>query len=107
MPAAEPPRFVLLMALEVGDEEGYARYRERMLPLLAAHGGAFGCDVRVSGVLQGAGARVNRVFTLSFPSRGHRERFLADERYQRVRAEHFEPSVISASVLGEYEECRP
>jgi uncharacterized protein (DUF1330 family) len=103
--AAEPRRFVLLMALAVGDEEGYARYRERMLPILAAHGGAFGCDFRVGEVLKGADARVNRVFTLSFPDRNHRERFFADEGYQRIRGEHFAPSVIAASVLGEYEEC--
>jgi len=105
MAASEPRRFVLLMALVVGDEEGYARYREHMLPILAAYGGAFGCDFRVSEVLRGADAGVNRVFTLSFPDRSHRERFFADERYQRIRAEHFAPSVIAASVLGEYEEC--
>jgi uncharacterized protein (DUF1330 family) len=101
---AEVGRFVLLLGLEVRDEEGYARYRERMQPILAAFGGAFGCDVRVSEVLIGAPPSVNRLFTLSFPDRRRREAFFADVGYQRVRAEHFAPAVGEVAVLGEMQE---
>jgi uncharacterized protein (DUF1330 family) len=102
--AGEGPRFVLLLGLEVTDEARYARYRAEMAPILASHGGAFGSDFRVSEVLKSPGsARINRVFTLSFPDRAHRERFLADPLYRSVRAAHFEPAVASTTVLAELE----
>ena len=36
----------------VTDEAGYQRYRDGMMPILHAHGGAFGYDLRVSQVLR-------------------------------------------------------
>ena len=105
--AGEARRFVVLLGLEVADEEGYARYRAAMRPILAGFGGAFGCDFRVSEVLLGPAPGINRVFTLVFPDRRRREAFFADEAYRRVRAAHFAPAVKSAAVLGEFEACAP
>lgn len=99
-------RFVLLLGLEIGDAEGYARYRAEMRPLLEAFGGRFDCDFRVAEVLSAPGAaRIDRVFALSFPDRTARERFFADPDYRRVRARWFEPSVRATAVLGEFEEA--
>ena len=46
--AADARRQVTLFGLEVTDDAGYARYREAMAPILARHGGAFGCDFVVA-----------------------------------------------------------
>jgi uncharacterized protein (DUF1330 family) len=99
--AAERGRDVILMGLEVTDEASYARYRAGMTPILESHGGSFGCDFVVAKVLKGPSERLNRVFTMSFPSGTARERFFADPRYRAVRAEHFEPAVARVMVLAE------
>jgi uncharacterized protein (DUF1330 family) len=94
-------RVVTLYGLEVQDEAGYARYREAMAPILARHGGAFGCDFAVARVLLGPSPRINRVFTIGFPDAGSRARFFADEEYRAVRKQWFEPSVAAVAVLEE------
>jgi hypothetical protein len=75
----------------------------RLLPrsILARHGGAFGCDFVVAQVLKGPNPRINRVFTLTFPSCANRDRFFADEEYRSVRARSFEPAVGAVEVLAE------
>lgn len=99
MPAES--RHVLLVALEVTDEEKYARYRTEMLPFLARYGGGFGFDFEVSKVLKSeSGHRINRVFSVSFPDREACDRFFADPDYTAVRAAWFEPSVASTTILG-------
>ncbi|MCY1065186.1 DUF1330 domain-containing protein [Nannocystis sp. RBIL2] len=92
----------MLVALVVADPAAYARYREAMAPILAAHGGAFRHDFVVAEALRGADARSNRVFTLVFPDRAAKERFFADERYRAVRAAHFEPAVLHTEILAEF-----
>jgi len=99
---AERGSYVILMGLEVTDDASYARYRVGMTPILESHGGSFGCDFVVAKVLKGPSERLNRVFTMSFPDRGARERFFADPRYRAVRAEYFEPAVARAIVLAEF-----
>ena len=99
--AADARRQVTLFGLEVTDDAGYARYREAMAPILARHGGAFGCDFVVARVLLGPSPRINRVFTLVFPDAGSRDRFFADEAYRAVRKQWFEPSVGTVEALGE------
>ena len=99
--AADTRRQVTLFGLEVTDDAGYARYREAMAPILARHGGAFGCDFVVARVLLGPSPRINRVFTLAFPDAGSRDRFFADETYRAVRKQWFEPSVGTVAALGE------
>lgn len=102
--AAPEARFVLWVGLELRDEAGYARYRAAMMPLLERFGGRFDWDFRVSEVLRGPeGARVDRVFALSFPHRGARERFFADPAYLEVRERHFAPAVGSVATLAEIE----
>jgi uncharacterized protein (DUF1330 family) len=98
---ADRGRQVTLFGLEVTDDAGYARYREAMAPILADHGGGFGCDFVVARVLKGPTPRINRVFTLVFPDRDSRQRFFADEGYRAVRERWFRPSVGAVEVLEE------
>jgi non-heme chloroperoxidase len=98
--AADAPRHVSWMGLEVTDPARYARYRAGIAPILTAHGGRFEHDFEVSKVLRsGASGRINRVFELSFPDAAARARFFADEHYRRVRAEWFEGAVASGEEL--------
>ena len=99
--AAETGRYVMLVALEVTDAPGYARYRAAMTPILESYGGSFEHDFVVAEVLRGAGERINRVFTISFPDRRAKERFFADDGYLAVRAAHFEPAVAGVEVVQE------
>jgi uncharacterized protein (DUF1330 family) len=61
--------------LEVTDDAGYTQYRSAIAPILARHGGTFGCDVVVARVRKGPNPRINPVFTLMFPSSANRDRF--------------------------------
>ena len=100
--AADRTRHVTWMGLEVRDSARYARYRERMGPILTSLGGRFDHDFEVARVLtSSASPRINRVFALSFPDADARARFLADERYRQIRAELFEPSVASHEILAQ------
>ena len=98
---ADGGRQMTLVGLEVKDDDGYARYRQEMTPILARYGGGFGCDFVVAQVLKGPNPRINRVFTLTFPSCANRDRFFADEEYRSVRARWFEPAVGAVEVLAE------
>jgi hypothetical protein len=70
-----------------------------------SHGGSFGCDFVVAKVLKGPSERLNRVFTMSFPDRGARNRFFADPRYREVRVEPavahaiYSPSSVETVVI--------
>jgi len=99
--AADAGPHTTLFGLEVTDDAGYTQYRSAMAPILARHGGAFGCDFVVARVLKGPNPRINRVFTLTFPSGANRDRFFADEEYRSVRARWFEPAVGAVEVLAE------
>ncbi|MCY1062755.1 DUF1330 domain-containing protein [Nannocystis sp. SCPEA4] len=92
----------MLVALVVADPVAYARYREAMAPILAAHGGSFRHDFVVAEVLRGVDPGSNRVFTLVFPDRAAKQRFFADERYREVRAVHFEPAVVHTEIVAEF-----
>jgi uncharacterized protein (DUF1330 family) len=99
--AADAPRHLVWVGLEVTDEALYARYRAGMMPILVEHGGRFDHDFVVSRVLVSTGSdRINRVFALSFPDRAARARFFGDERYRRVRAACFDPAVASRAELA-------
>jgi uncharacterized protein (DUF1330 family) len=99
--AADAGPHTTLFGLEVTDDAGYTQYRSAMAPILARHGGAFGCDFVVARVLKGPNTRINRVFTLTFPSSANRDRFFADEEYRSVRARWLEPAVGAVEVLAE------
>jgi uncharacterized protein (DUF1330 family) len=100
---ADAPRYVRLMALEVRDDELYARYRREMAPILESCGGRFEHDFAVSKVLKSsAGTRINRVFAMSFPERAAAARFFGDAAYLEIRARLFEPAVASVTQLAEF-----
>jgi uncharacterized protein (DUF1330 family) len=104
--ADEAARHVIVVGLEVTDDVSYAGYRARMTPLLERMGGRFGYDFVVSRVLKSEGSTgINRVFTMSFPSRTTREAFFADAEYRRARAELFENAVASTTIISEYDEA--
>src|SRR5207245_9865258 len=98
--AADAGPQTTLFGLELTDDAGYTHYRSAMAPILARHGGAFGCDFVVARVLKGPNTRINRVFTLTFPSSANRDRFFADEEYRSVRAPWIGPAVGGCAEMG-------
>jgi len=102
---ADGGRYAELVAVEVVDRDGYARYRAAMAPILASHGGDFGIDFEIASVIRGpASFPPNRVFTIRFPDRAARDRFFADVAYRAVRAAHFVPAVANVVTLAEFGE---
>ena len=98
----------ILIGLQVTDERGYAAYRAHMTPLLSAHGGSFGVDVRVAEVLKNPGEQpFNRLFTIRFPSWSAHDAFFANPEYLAVRRRFFEPSVAHSVRFGRYEVLPP
>ena len=103
MTATSPARSEMLVGMRVADEPGYARYRAAMTPILESMGGFFRYDMRVSELLKGDAAEpFNRLFILSFPDDAARDRFFADPAYQQAKAEHFEGSVSSYTLIAAY-----
>ncbi|RYZ09777.1 MAG: DUF1330 domain-containing protein [Myxococcales bacterium] len=94
----------ILIGLEVRDDAMYREYRARMTPLLLAHGGSFGVDVRVAEVLKSPqpGA-FNRLFTIRFPSVAAHDTFFGNAEYLAIRRQWFEPGVGLVTHLGRYE----
>lgn len=95
--------YEVMMGLNVVDDATYSRYRAEMTPLLEAHGGTFGVDVRVSEVLKPAETAFNRLFTIRFPSQEKREAFFSNPAYLEVRNRLYEPSVSGAHRLAVYD----
>lgn len=94
-----------MMGLLVTDDAKYTQYRAEMAPLLEAHGGSFGVDVRVSEVLKSpAGRPFNRLFTLRFPSKERREAFFSAPAYLEIRSRLFDTSVAEVNRLAVYGE---
>ena len=93
----------LLIGLHVTDDDMYTRYREGMTPILHKYGGSFRYDFRISQVLKAeTNDQINRLFIISFPDAEAKDGFFANEEYQKVKLEFFEPSVRSVQVLAEY-----
>jgi len=98
----------ILVGLQVTDEPTYAAYRAHMTPLLTAHGGSFGVDVRVAEVLKTPGDQpFNRLFTIRFPSSSALDAFFANPEYLAVRRRFLEPSVAHTTRFGRYEVLSP
>lgn len=92
------------MAMQITDSDGYAKYREQMMPLLHEYGGRFDYDFKVSEVLKKCcDVEINRVFMIVFPSKEQSLEFFADPRYKEVRKLYFENSVGSVTQLAEFE----
>lgn len=94
----------LLVGIDVRDDDGYRDYRANMKPILSSYGGAFGYDFKVSEVLKSESVvRINRVFTIRFPSAAAKERFFADPAYLSVRQRFYEPSVAGTEIIASYD----
>lgn len=93
-----------LIGVQVSSEHGYEEYRRQISPLLAAAGGRFTVDVRVSEVLTAPDdARFNRLFVLRFPNDEAMRNFFESEAYRAVRDAHFVSSVSSTTSLATYQ----
>lgn len=96
-------RYEILIGMRVEDEEGYARYRAGMTPILESMGGSFRYDMRVSELLKGEHQDpFNRLFLMSFPDQATSERFIADPGYQAVKAKYFVDAVRSYTEIARF-----
>ena len=94
----------LLIGLHVADEQLYSAYRAHMTPLLQAHGGSFGVDVRVAEVLRSPQDKpFNRLFTMRFPSTEQLTAFFENPDYLAIRRQFLEPSVSATTRFAKYE----
>ena len=88
------------MGLHVTDDALYARYREGMLPILAAHYGRLRYDFQVSlALINEEGKPINRVFVIAFASKADNDAFLLDPAYQAVRNACFKPAVDAITLV--------
>ena len=96
--------FERIMGINVIDDEEYQRYREAMLPILKDHGGSFGYDFRVAEVLLSKTKdKINRVFTIEFPSKQKMEEFFENIDYVAVQNKHLNNSINSKTVISMHE----
>ena len=95
--------YEMLVGLHVTNDQMYQDYRERMTPILLECGGGFGYDFKISEVLKSqTDKEINRVFTIYFPDKEVMQRFFSEESYRAIKAEFFESSVASTTVIAEY-----
>ena len=93
-----------LVGLHVTDDQRYQDYREKMTPFLIECGGGFGYDFKISEVLKSeTDNEINRVFTMHFPDKEAMRQFFSAESYKAIRAEFFESSVASTTLISEYD----
>jgi len=93
-----------IMGLDVFDDQEYQKYREAMLPVLKTYGGAFGFDFRVSEVLlTKTDNNINRVFTISFPSKQKMQEFFANPEYLAIQNKHLNNSINSKTIISMHE----
>ena len=95
--------YEMLVGLHVTDDEIYQAYRERMTPILLECGGGFGYDFKISEVLKSqTDKEINRVFTIYFPDKEAMQQFFSAESYKAIKAQFFESSVASTTLIAEY-----
>jgi uncharacterized protein (DUF1330 family) len=96
--------FEKVMGLYVIDDEEYKKYREGMEPILNSVGGSFGFDFKIATVLRSkTDDKINRVFTIAFPSKKIMDAFFSNPEYLSVKSEHFDRSVKSKTEIAMYE----
>ena len=94
----------MLVGLHVTNDEMYQAYRQKMTPVLLERGGGIGYDFRISEVLKSqTDNEINRVFTIYFPDKEVMQQFFSAESYKAIKAEFFESSVASTTVIAEYD----
>ena len=90
-----------IMGIDVTDDVEYQKYRAAMTPLLHAAGGDFGYDFKIAEVLKSkTEGKINRVFTIDFPSEKVMKDFFASDRYVAVKEKYFDRSVGSKTVIS-------
>ena len=95
--------FELLVGLEVTDDEIYNIYRKEMTPILERVGGGFNYDFQISKTLKSAvPEKINRVFTIFFPSEDVMNSFFSDAAYKTIKEKHFQKSVLSTTIISSY-----
>jgi uncharacterized protein (DUF1330 family) len=95
--------YEMLIGLNVLDDNKYQGYRENMKPILAATGGGFGYDFKISEVLLTKTTNdINRVFTIHFPDSEKIEAFFLNPEYIKIKEKYFEGSVESTTVISTY-----
>ncbi len=95
--------YEMLVGLHVTNDKMYQDYREKMTPLLMDCGGGFGYDFRIAEVLKSrTDDEINRVFTIYFPDKKAMQQFFSAETYRAIKAQFFESSVASTTVIAEY-----
>ena len=93
-----------VMGLNIIDEETYARYREEMKPILKSFSGSFGYDFKIAEVIKSKTKnKINRVFTIEFPSEDVMNKFFNDPAYIDVKNRYFDASVDAKTVIATYE----
>ncbi len=96
--------YEILVGLNVLDDDLYSQYRAAMKPILIRFGGGFGYDFRIAEVLLSeVNKKINRVFTIHFPSKTDMESFFSDEEYLKVKEQFFIKSVGDTTIISSYE----
>ena len=96
--------FQRIMGIHVNDNTEYQLYRDAMRPILTLFGGTFGYDFKISEVLLSkTDSKINRVFTIDFPSESKMNDFFSNPDYIRVKEKHFNKSVSSTTIIGMHE----
>ena len=96
--------FERIMGLNVIDDIKYQQYREAMLPILTTFGGEFAYDFKVSEVLLSKTSdKINRVFTIEFPSKEKMDAFFSCSDYIDVKNKYFDQSVDSKTIISIHE----
>lgn len=93
----------MLVAMNISDFESYQKYREEMIPILHSLGGSFGYDFLIEETLKSeTDHKINRVFTIKFPSKDIMDEFFSREDYKSIKVKYFENSVLNTTIISEY-----
>ena len=96
--------FERIMGLNVIDQQAYKKYRERMTPILQSYGADFGYDFIVSEVLKSKTTKkINRVFTIDFPSKAVMASFFEDSKYLEVKKKYLNDSIDEKIIISIHE----
>ena len=95
--------FEMMVGLYVKDDINYSLYRKAMTPILETFGGGFRYDFKVSETLINEGKKpINRVFAIYFKDKNSMESFFSEPKYLEAKAEFFQKSVESTTIISEY-----
>lgn len=96
--------YEMMVGLNVKDNDVYTEYRAAMKPLLVQAEGGFRYDFMVSETLKAeSGDDINRVFAIYFGDKLKMESFFSNPDYLKVKEEFFERSVVSTTIISQYE----